>query len=254
MIYRFFTRRSGVSGFRALLVALILSGCAGHNSGPHPKKGPPYQYAQMDLDELLSFGSELAEMSEEKVADICREMRWREIVPEVAGGGLVLHQMLGQLRSQECADLDSLVARLNGLPLERLPDFRTRQLVIMQAAILRRQHAKSAAPVNSKPDTAKGRPKSHSKSKHSPKSGSAAPVKPEPAMARTKTSIKPKHSPHPAPPPPRRAVPTKTKTPEPVDSSPASKPAKSGDDLLLKQKLEAIRAMEQQMDAAEGVR
>lgn len=218
MSWRHCTGRRGGSGLRVLLAAGLLSGCAGHTSGPHSQKGQPYAYAQSDLDELLTFGSDLAGMSDAELAAICREMRRRENLPALAGGGLVLHQMLGQLRYEECADFDSLVARVDSFLLESLPDFRTRQLVVMQAALLRRQHPPSAGSVKAAPASARAKPR--------------------------KTTARPQ----PTPPAPRRAGPVDT--PAAAAATPGSKPPSGGDDPLVRQKLEAIRAMEQQMDAA----
>lgn len=196
----------GLPKSRALLatVLALLSGCASHTAGTPPQKTRTYAYAQGDLDELLTFGSDLAGMNEAELANICREMRRRENLPALAGGTLVLHQMLGQLRYDQCADYDSLVARMNSFLLESLPDHRSRQLVLMQAAILRRQRPPSVAPVKSAPAGARNRPR--------------------------------KAAPRPKPAPPA--------------SAPGSQPVAAGDASLLRQKLEAIRAMERRMDTA----
>lgn len=196
--------RCGLTLSSALL-ALLLSGCAGHATGPQPRKAQSYNYAQGDLDELLTFGSDLAGMNETELADICREMRRRENLPALAGGALVLHQMLGQLRYDKCADHDSLVARVDSFLLESLPDFRARQLVVMQAGLLRRQPSPTTAPVKSAPAGARNRTR-----KAAPRPKPAAPV-----------------------------------------SVPASRPEQQAEAPLLRQKLEAIRAMEQQMDTVE---
>lgn len=196
----------GLTLSSALLASILLCGCTGHATGPQPRKAQSYNYAQGDLDELLTFGSDLVGMNETELADICREMRRRENLPALAGGALVLHQMLGQLRYDKCADHDSLVARVDSFLLESLPDFRARQLVVMQAGLLRRQ----------KPSPA------------------TAPVKSAPAGARNRT---------------RKAAP-RPKTAAPV-SVPAPQPGQQAEAPLLRQKLEAIRAMEQQMDTVE---
>ena len=211
------------------LAGVLLSGCASWAPGAKAPVSRNQRYARTDLDTLLSFGSLLSEMSEAQQTEVCRDMLEYEQDPGRAGGGLVLHQLLGRLYSPDCGDLNSLMARLDSFPLESLPDVQTRQLVVMQSGLLRRQLQTASVPAA--PVAAKPKPK--------PKPSQTAVSSPRPA---TKSAAQPSA--------PRRSS---------ADSEPrpaAPPPGKTGesDERLLRQKLEALRAMERQLDKADASR
>jgi hypothetical protein len=210
----------------AIIAGSLLLGCATHGPDRPPASALSRhdRYARADLDELLTFGSHLSEMTEAQQTGICHDMLKYERDPASAGGGLVLHQLLGRLYSDECGDIKSLVTRLESFPMESLPDVQTRQLVTMQTALLRRQSPLVATP------TPPRRQHQHPLRK----TGEATP----------KTSAKSQ----PAPSSPRRSSPVSGPGKSPP---PAAAATGQGDDQLLRQKLEALREMERKLDDAD---
>ena len=206
-----------------LISGLLLTGCVGNTPQTAAEQHQRYRYDRVDLDELLAFGSELAERNDEELDNVCHELNQLEDNPVMAGSGLLLHRMVGRLYSEKCGDLKSLVKRLDSFSLESLPDWRTRQLVVMQASILRRKLPLTLSPklvklkTKTRKTTAGGRKRT---GKHENTAMSLHRSIPVNALAQ----------PHPH----------------------SSAPVKSSDDRLLKNKLEAIRAMEKQLDAVEG--
>lgn len=209
-----------------MLAGAFLPGCATH--GPDQQTASTLtrndRYARADLNELLTFGSRLSGMTAAQQTSVCQDMLRSERDPASAGGGLVLHQLLGRLYAEDCGDLESLVTRLESFPMESLPDVQTRQLVTMQTALLRRQIPREATPT----PVAKRRHKSR-------KAGEVATAPNAKVQA--------------APSSPRRAVSGSGKSPPPAATA-----ARQGDDQLLRQKLEALRDMERKLDDADAGR
>jgi hypothetical protein len=208
----------------AIIAGSFLLGCATHGPERQPAAALSRnsRYARADLNELLTFGSRLSEMTAAQQTSLCHDMRKAEENPATAGGGLVLHQLLGRLYAEDCGDVNSLVTRLESFPMESLPDVPTRQFVTMQTALLRRQSPRTAAPVPVK------RP-------HQPKkAGEGA----------TTTNAKSQ----PAPSSLRRSP--SVRGPGKAPSPPAAAPQQA-DDQLLRQKLEALREMERKLDNAD---
>jgi hypothetical protein len=188
---------------------------------------PPVEpYARADLDELLDFGSKLAQKTPDERAAVCRDLLSRPSA--VAGPGFELHRMIGGLLSDDCGDTQNILEKVEAISPGSLPDERVRRLVAMQSVTLRRMVdvTKRLDILKRKQRALKGAPQKGVK----PAVRRSNPVEPQSPSGKGKDA-------------PRVAAPAK--------SAPASPP---GDDRLLRQKLEAIRDMERQLDQADEVK
>lgn len=212
-------------GFIGLvLILLLMTGCARKPvTVGEPPRGDPY--TREDLDELLDFGTKLAQKTPDERAEVCRELLKRPV--EAGGTGLELHRMIGGLLSDACGDVKEIQEKVEKIPLSTLKDERVRRLVAMQSETLKRMSV-----LADRLDIQKRKQKSL-------KSLPGKTAKPAAVTSPPKEPAKPSASTREA-----KAPPKKIEKPE------SATPAPSGDDRLLRDKLEAIRDMERKLDAA----
>ncbi|MDD5036896.1 MAG: hypothetical protein PHE55_19395 [Methylococcaceae bacterium] len=121
----------------SIVSLILLSGCAQFNAGWHGRSARyPDAYANADLDELLSFGSDFANKTGSARAEECRAMRNRQ--KESPGVGIQLHLLTGRLLSDACGDTSRILDGVDSLGEKNLPDERVRQLVSVQTETLKR--------------------------------------------------------------------------------------------------------------------
>jgi len=114
------------------LVFLLLTGCAKFNL-----RGDRFNpYVQEDLDELLHFGANMANMTPSSRAEVCKSLLARQ--KESAGAGIQLHLMTGRLLSDACGDIGKILDGANSRPMRTLSDERVRWLVDAQMEALKR--------------------------------------------------------------------------------------------------------------------
>jgi hypothetical protein len=115
------------------LVFLLLTGCARLNSSKSDRFNP---YVKEDLDELLHFGANMANMTASSRAEVCRSLLARQ--KETAGAGIQLHLMTGRLLSDACGDIGKILDGVDSKPMRTLSDERVRWLVDAQTEALKR--------------------------------------------------------------------------------------------------------------------
>lgn len=217
-----------------VIILLLMTGCAAkkHVTVQEAPRGDPY--SREDLDELLDFGTKLAQKTPAERADVCRELLKRPV--ETGGTALELHRMIGGLLSDDCGDFKEIQEKIEKIPLSSLKDERVRRLVAMQSETLKRMAA-----LTDRLDILKRKQKSLKSllGKVSKPSAVNSQQKISPVTSQTKESAKQSTSTREA-----KAQPKKSSKPE------SATPAQSGDDRLLRDKLEAIRDMERKLDAA----
>lgn len=126
---------------RHLILALsliLLSGCAHMNSGSgawySSRSNDPY--AQLDFDELLSFGSNMAGIPAASRADVCHSLLKSQ--RGSSDVGIQLHLLVGRLFSDECGDIPGVLDGVAAIPRENLYDERLQKLVAIHTEALKR--------------------------------------------------------------------------------------------------------------------
>ena len=129
-----------------ILLALILSistGCAQFNT--QGEKGisqspyrPPLPNVQSDVDDLLSFGAKMANMTVPSRAEQCRSLLKRQNEP--AGGGMQLYLMVGRLLSDACGDIPKILEGVASIPAGNFSDERMQMLVSIHTETLKRMN------------------------------------------------------------------------------------------------------------------
>jgi hypothetical protein len=173
------------------LSLLLTSGCARFNSVSGAWFSNRYDapYAQLDFDELLSFGSNMASIPTSSRADVCHSLLKSQ--KSSSDVGIQLHLLVGRLFSDECGDIPTVLDGVASIPRESLYDERLQKLVAIHTEALKRINNQS------------------------------------------KNVCTQEH---------------KQKTVQPVLEPKESTGAKKGETRLLREKLEAIRSLEKQMD------
>lgn len=116
----------------------IISGCAEVDSGVREHfpaiTSSPVLYS--DLDAVLEFGNDLANMNAAARAEACRSLlKQQKGEPEV---GVLLQLMVGRLLSDACGDIPKILAGIAGIPPSSLADERMQRLVAVHAEALKR--------------------------------------------------------------------------------------------------------------------
>lgn len=118
---------------------LVISGCAEVDSGvrerfPAVYSGAPATHS--DVDELLDFGANLANMTVPARAETCRSLVKRQ--KDAPDTGILLHLMIGRLLSDACGDIPKLVDELGAISPGSLSDDRMRKLIDIHGEALKR--------------------------------------------------------------------------------------------------------------------
>jgi len=122
------------------LGVLLLSGCAEFNSAFNPNSiqasNPPIDpYARADLDELLNFGDNLANISPSSRAEICGTLLQRQ--KDYPGTGIQLHLLTGRLFSESCGDISEILDGVAAIP-PGSTDKQVQQLAAIEVEALKR--------------------------------------------------------------------------------------------------------------------
>jgi hypothetical protein len=173
------------------LILLQIGGCAMFDSALSGNRfATRYNapYTQSDLDELLSFGANMANLPASSRVKVCRLLLKRQNEPEP---GIQLHLMIGRLLTDACGEIPKILDRVASIPAAKLFDQRVQRLVSIHMETLKRMKN-----VSRRAGTWKGQQKPF----------------------------------------------------QPALESNDSKESKSDENHLLREKLEAIRSMEKQLD------
>ncbi len=142
------------------LSLLLLSGCARYNSTYGGWNSGRYDdpYAQLDFDELLSFGSNMASIPASSRADVCQSLLKSQ--KGSSDVGIQLHLLVGRLFSDACGDIPSVLEGVAAIPRENLYDERLQKLVAIHNEALKRMNnqAKSVCVQEHKPKSAQPAP------------------------------------------------------------------------------------------------
>jgi len=126
--------------FLALSI-LLLAGCA----ELYPRYGHSDRYydpyAQSELDELLTFGANMANIPASSRTEVCRTLLKRQ--NESPGAGIQLHLMVGRLFSDACGDIPKILDGVSSIPAANLYDERLQKLVSINTEALKRMNTLS---------------------------------------------------------------------------------------------------------------
>jgi len=122
------------------LTLALMAGCAQTHSGywqdrftSHFNNDP---YTQIDVDELLSFGANMANVQAASRAELCKSLLMRQKNSEDAG--IRLHLMVGRLLSDDCGSISSILDGIRAIPTDYLSDTRLQRLVSIHTEALKR--------------------------------------------------------------------------------------------------------------------
>ena len=163
------------------LILIALTGCAGFNA----KGDRTNPYAREDLDELLHFGSNMANMTASSRADVCRSLLAQQ--KGTSSAGIQLHLMTGRLLSDACGDIGKILDGADSTPMKNLSDEQVRWLVAAQKEALKRMGnlSRKLGSVESRPKTVQCAPESK-KARAGSKKGTAEPQKGDSNLLRDK--------------------------------------------------------------------
>ncbi|MDD1621096.1 MAG: hypothetical protein LUQ11_06405, partial [Methylococcaceae bacterium] len=115
-------------------------------------------YAQLDFDELLTFGSNMASIPAASRADVCQSLLKSQ--KGSSGVGIQLHLLVGRLFSDACGDIPSVLNDVASIPRESLYDERLQKLVAVHTEALKRMHnqARYVCAQENKPKTVQSAP------------------------------------------------------------------------------------------------
>ncbi len=122
------------------LSVLLLTGCAEFNSTFNPdskldSNRPVDPYAQADLDELLNFGDNLANIPSSSRAEVCSTLVKRQ--KDYPGTGIKLHLLIGRLFSDSCGDIAEILNGVASIPPGSI-DNKVQKLVSIEVEALKR--------------------------------------------------------------------------------------------------------------------
>ena len=226
------------------LAGWLLSGCAGFKAS---KDDPNAVYDSEDLDELLHFGSDMANKPASSRAEVCQALlNRRQAAPST---GVQLHLLTGRLLSDDCGDIGDILQGIDGATLKTIAGESVRSLVAAQMEALRRMDnpSQNESAVKRKPKTAQHASESKKR-------------KPEPKPDSKKEASKPQAvAPKPAAKPPLGTPDTQKPAPKLQPGQPGTAEAKKpsaeppkGEADFLRDKLDAIRSMEKKLDDSGG--
>lgn len=132
MLLLLFIRNIGLA-----LCLFVLAGCAGLNSNGYSNSyNNPYR--QSELDELLTFGDNMAKIPSSSRIKVCHTLLTRQ--NNYTDPGVLLHLLIGRLLSDSCGDISKIQNGVASIPQARLNDDRVRKLVAIDLAALKRMN------------------------------------------------------------------------------------------------------------------
>ncbi len=123
--------------FFLILAAAFIAGCAQKGEGFGQSSGAPY--SQTNLDQLLSFGADMANAPPATQAKLCKSLIVRQQLSQDAG--IQLHLMVGRLLSDSCGSIPQVLEGVNAIPEQALTDVRLRQLIAIHTKALKQMDA-----------------------------------------------------------------------------------------------------------------
>ncbi len=118
---------------------LLISGCAEVDPGVKERFPSMHNSAPVvrsDVDDLLDFGANLANISVAARAEICRPMVKRQ--KESPETGILLQLMVGRLLSDTCGDIPKLLEDLADISTSNMSDDRLPKLIAIHTEALKR--------------------------------------------------------------------------------------------------------------------
>ncbi|WP_150049640.1 MULTISPECIES: hypothetical protein [Methylomonas] len=115
---------------------ILLGGCAHFQSDPEPPPQPcaPQPKPVSELENLLTFAFDMANMSETARSEACSALLKRQQIAETTTN--LLQLAVGRQLSGACGDIEQILSKLNEIPPEQLGDEPLRLFVGFQKATL----------------------------------------------------------------------------------------------------------------------
>lgn len=117
-----------------IFILALMAGCAQNYSGFWQNRYDPY--TEIDFDELLSFGANMANVQAASRAELCRALLMRHRGPQDAG--IQLYLMVGRLLSDSCGSIPKILEGVNAIPAYKLSDARLHSLISINTEALKR--------------------------------------------------------------------------------------------------------------------
>ncbi|MCD2451519.1 hypothetical protein GO003_014075 [Methylicorpusculum oleiharenae] len=118
----------------------LMSGCTQTHSSYWQNRFPTHfnndPYTQIDVDELLSFGANMANVPAASRAELCKSLLMRQKSSQDAG--IQLHLMVGRLLSDSCGSIPGILEGIRSIPADYLSDTRLQRLVSINTEALKR--------------------------------------------------------------------------------------------------------------------
>lgn len=152
-----------------LSITVLLSGCAELSPGWNRyRPNYPNSASQLDFDELLTFGNNLANSTSSARTKICRTLLKHQ--KATRDPSVTLHLMVARLLSDSCGDITRLIEDVRAIPTSSLPDTRFEKLIAIDVETLKRMNGQTKKTVSlecrQKSNSAVGMPKnSHGNNK-----------------------------------------------------------------------------------------
>ncbi|MDO8939747.1 MAG: hypothetical protein Q7U98_11375 [Methylicorpusculum sp.] len=122
------------------LTLALITGCTQTHSSYWQNRFPTHfnndPYTQIDVDELLSFGANMANVPAASRAELCKSLLMRQKSSQDAG--IQLHLMVGRLLSDSCGSIPSILEGIRAIPADYLSDTRLQRLVSINTEALKR--------------------------------------------------------------------------------------------------------------------
>jgi hypothetical protein len=130
MLLLLFIRNVGL-----VLCLVVLAGCAELNPNGY-SNSYNNSYRQSELDELLTFGDNMAKIPSPSRVKVCRTLLTRQ--NNYTDPGVLLHLMIGRLLSDSCGDIPKIQDGIASIPPARLNDEQLRKLIAINMEALKR--------------------------------------------------------------------------------------------------------------------
>ncbi len=125
---------------RFVIVISLLSGC-NHFGSRYSNSAHNDPYAYTGVEDLLSFGYSMANMSESARSEVCKSLQnTQNISPSV---GVQLHLMEGRLLSDSCGDIPKLLDGVTAISPVYLTDENLQRLIALHTQTLTRMQDQS---------------------------------------------------------------------------------------------------------------
>ncbi len=132
MLLLHFIRNIGLA-----LGLVVLTGCAELNPNGYANSyNNPYR--QSELDELLTFGDNMAKIPSSSRVKVCRTLLTRQ--NNYTDSGVLFHLLIGRLLSDSCGDIPKILEGIASIPPARLNDEQLMKLVAINMEALKRMN------------------------------------------------------------------------------------------------------------------